>query len=41
MKKLTISLFSIMLLGFGSVVHAEESIPQKEGYYLDFHDEFN
>ncbi|MBF0817978.1 glycoside hydrolase family 16 protein [Streptococcus acidominimus] len=41
MKKLAISLFSVLLFSSGVVVQAEENVPQKEGYYLDFHDEFN
>lgn len=41
MNKLAISLFSVLLFSSGVVVQAEENVPQKEGYYLDFHDEFN
>ncbi|MHC5250386.1 family 16 glycosylhydrolase [Enterococcus sp. LJL90] len=42
MKKIFLSLLLLVFsLGLGDVVFASEEIPQKDGYKLDFHDEFN
>lgn len=40
MKRTIIVLTVISLIHMNPIVKAEEIIPIKDGYYLDFHDEF-
>lgn len=40
-KSMVFLLVLTMLLGLPSVAYAEESVPQRDGYVLDFSTEFN
>ena len=40
-KSMVFLLVLTMLIGLPSVAYAEESVPKKDGYVLDFSTEFN